>query len=279
MASETRSSDRVRAYYERFDEASRLDSPAGQLELECTLEVLDDLLEPPMHVLDLGGGAGRYTVTLARRGHRVTLVDLSPRLVAEATHRIAQLPPPLRDAATAQEGDARDLSPWPDATFDAAIALGPFYHLVDATDRTRAATELSRVLRPGGVLIAAFIPRLSGLRGLLQRAAARPDQVRPGTLERVLRDGVFLNATDSGFQDGWYPQLDEVDRLFVDAGFEKRDCLSLKGIASEAEAGFATLRETQPDTYERAVEALRATARDTAVVELGGHALWCGRRG
>ena len=46
-------------------------------------------------------------------------------------------------------GDARELD-WPDATFDAALLLGPLYHLTERSDRLLALREALRVVKPGG---------------------------------------------------------------------------------------------------------------------------------
>ena len=47
-------------------------------------------------------------------------------------------------------GDVQEL-PFPDGTFDAAVAAWMLYHV---PDRDRAISELARVLRPGGRLVA-----------------------------------------------------------------------------------------------------------------------------
>lgn len=83
------STDAIRRYYRQYDEWARLGSPAGQLELHRCLEILDEHLEADSRVLDLGGGPGRYTVELARRGHRVTLVDLMDEHVERAERELA----------------------------------------------------------------------------------------------------------------------------------------------------------------------------------------------
>jgi SAM-dependent methyltransferase len=92
-------------------------------------------------VLDLGSGHGMAAVVLARRGARVTGLDLSVGYLAEA-----------RDRATANhvdvdwvQADAEHL-PFPDASFDRVWGNAVLHHL----DIGRAAAELYRVLRPGG---------------------------------------------------------------------------------------------------------------------------------
>jgi ubiquinone/menaquinone biosynthesis C-methylase UbiE len=80
--------DKVRAYYGSFDEWGRLDSPEGVRELARALEFLEEKLAPGARVLDLGGGPGRYTIELARRGHRVVLADLSPAQLEIARRKL-----------------------------------------------------------------------------------------------------------------------------------------------------------------------------------------------
>ena len=90
---------RTRAAYDRYAdrEWSRLESGAQhRLEYLVTLNVLRRHLPPPqqsVHVLDAGGGPGRYTIALAERGYRVTVLDLSPRLLEIAQSRIAETEP------------------------------------------------------------------------------------------------------------------------------------------------------------------------------------------
>ncbi len=123
------STERLRAYYATCDEWGRLDTAAGQLEFLRTLELLDRHLPPASRVLDLGGGPGRYTVELARRGHRVALADLSPELCDQARRRIAEAG--VDASVTAVEViDGVSLRAFEQASFDAVAALGPYYHLV-----------------------------------------------------------------------------------------------------------------------------------------------------
>ncbi|WP_306455062.1 class I SAM-dependent methyltransferase [Paenibacillus dakarensis] len=46
--------------------------------------------------------------------------------------------------------DARDLSQFPDNQFDAALMLGPLYHLQTEADRNKAASEKIRVQKEKG---------------------------------------------------------------------------------------------------------------------------------
>ena len=71
---------------------------------------------------------------------------------------------------TAEVEDARRLTQ-ADASVDAVLLLGPLYHLVGRAERIAALAEARRVLRPGGVLLAAAIGRFMavGLRIISDR--------------------------------------------------------------------------------------------------------------
>lgn len=269
--------ERVAAYYDPFAEWGRLDSPAGRLEYERTLAYISRILGQGAHVLDLGGGPGRYSLALAAQGHTVSLVDLSAEQVDAARTRAAEAGL-LGRMPLISVGRAEDLSALESASFDAVLTLGPFYHLIEPSARERAAREIGRVLRPAGLAFVSFIPRASGIAGLIIRAAQDPAQVTPAVVHRLMADGVFENPTDRGFQHGYYPEIAEIEELFARAGFSSVDLFSIRGLYFGAEAAVADIRERSPSTaaaFERAMEAL---SRRRDLIALGGHALLLLRR-
>ena len=73
------------AHYTDAAEQVRLASPWGQLELQRTQALLKQYLPPvPATILDVGGGAGVYSLWLADQGHIVHLVDPVPKHVEQA---------------------------------------------------------------------------------------------------------------------------------------------------------------------------------------------------
>jgi ubiquinone/menaquinone biosynthesis C-methylase UbiE len=147
-------------YYARAPEETRLDRGRFVLERSRTQELIRRYLPtPPATVLDIGGAAGAYAFWLADLGYDVHLVDLTPRLVAEAQRLNADRELAIRSCGV---GDARSLN-FHDASVDAVLLLGPLYHLVEASDRQQALLEALRVLRPGGWLFASAISRWASL--------------------------------------------------------------------------------------------------------------------
>src|SRR4029453_16105317 len=136
----------IPAHYAGGSERQRLGP--WSLERVRTWELLGRYLPPPPAVvLDIGGAAGIYALPLAAAGYQVHLVDPLAMHVQQARRASAEQPAaPLASAAV---GDARQLDR-PDASTDAALLLGPLYHLTDRADRIRALAEARRVRAPGG---------------------------------------------------------------------------------------------------------------------------------
>jgi SAM-dependent methyltransferase len=204
----------------------------------------------------------------------VVLADLSPVLLEQARARIRASN--LQDRVeSVDEVNAEDLGRYVDGSFDAVLAFGPFYHLVSEAERLRAAREIGRVLRPAGVAILAIMPRASGVAGLIERAAARPDQVSAETLRIAASTGVFRNATAGGFQEGYYPRPGEIEALLGVAGLAVQKTISLRSVAYRLEDGLSKL---SPSVRYEAENVMDSMSSLPEVIASGGHALVIARR-
>jgi len=190
-------------YYERGRERERLTRNGGTLELVRTQELLERYLPPPPSAaLDVGGGPGVYAAWLAQAGYRVHLVDPVPLHIEQALNAAAAQPDyPF----TAAVGDARQLDA-PDASFDAILLFGSLYHLVERAERVAALAEAQRVLRPGGVVLAAAISRFGSLLdGLRQGYLGDPEALQ--VIEETVRSGQNRNPGLERFP-GWFTTSD-----------------------------------------------------------------------
>ncbi len=104
------------------------------------------VVSPGCEVLDLGTGTGTLARGLALRGCRVTGLDPSAELLAEARRIDAEVIATTRYV----EGRAEEL-PFADSSFD-IVTAGQCWHWFD---RPRAAAEAYRVLRSGGRIVIA----------------------------------------------------------------------------------------------------------------------------
>lgn len=102
--------------------------------------LLDVLPAPGRATLEIGCGEGRVARDLAAHGHRVTGLDVSPKLVAAAAEAHPEGAYVVGDAATL---------PFADGAFDLVVA---FNSLTNVDDMPGALREAARVLEPGGRL-------------------------------------------------------------------------------------------------------------------------------
>lgn len=96
-------------------------------------------------VLDAGCGEGHNTRMFARRGARITGVDLSAKMIEFA--RAEEIREPL--GIRYQRASYTNLAEFRADSFDAVIST---MALMDGPDFPRAMGEVTRVLRPGGTL-------------------------------------------------------------------------------------------------------------------------------
>ncbi|GAA2386715.1 hypothetical protein Cme02nite_67860 [Catellatospora methionotrophica] len=190
----------IARYYQRGGETSRLDAGTGRWEFLRTWDLLGRVLPPgPLSVLDVGGATGVYAGPLAGAGHAVHVVDPMPEHVAAAS----TLP-----GVTAAVGDARRLDE-PDASRDVVLLFGPLYHLVDRADRIAAWREAARVVRPGGLVLAATISRYASL--------------VDGYVKGHLDDPAFELMVDGALATGAHRNPGELPGWFTTAYFHRPD--------------------------------------------------------
>lgn len=130
-------------------------SALGSITERVEIAAVFDLLGPieGKRLLDAGCGDGVYSVEAARRGARVTGLDLSEDMLNEARKRSHA----AGVTVDWQPGDVLRL-PYPDGSFDivAAITL-----LCLVPDPGAAISEMTRVLAPGGRLVLGDLHRWS----------------------------------------------------------------------------------------------------------------------
>ena len=225
-------------------------------------------------MLDVGGGAGIYALPLAREGYSVHLVDPVPLHVEQAA--VGSAAQPEAPLAGAEVGDARSLSQV-EASVDAVLLLGPLYHLTSRKDRLRTFREARRVVRPGGVVLAAAISRFaSTIDGLYQGLLA--DDEFEAIVERDVEEGQHRNPTarPGWFTTAYFHLPGELREEVREAGLDVMALFGVEGPARNVPDLDAWL-----DDPARRTKLLAAVRRVEAAPDLLGaspHLLVVGRR-
>jgi SAM-dependent methyltransferase len=237
------------------------------MEFALTLRALRDYLPaPPARVLDTGGGPGRYAIALARRGYAVTLLDPSRQCLALAATQAAAAEVVL---AGCVHGDARDLTRFPEGSFDAVLLLGPLYHLFTDADRRRALREAHRSLRPGGALCAALLTRYALIRWAAKHQPGWLLEHR-AAVERLLETGLAVGDRGFSFADLYLAHPTEARPLLEDTGFQVIDLIACEGVVSLIDEQLTALAGA---AWEAWVELNYRLGRDPAVHGCADHLL------
>lgn len=145
--------EQLQRIYEYFNEDTRLSrSKAARVEFLTTVKYIERYIKPGDKLLDIGAGAGEYSLYFSRRGYSVSAVELADRNI-EAFRRKIQ----SDDNIELVKGNALDLSRYDDESFDAVFLFGPLYHLHSESDRQTCIAEAKRVCKKDGTLFFAFI--------------------------------------------------------------------------------------------------------------------------
>ena len=137
------------------DLAERYNSTGGILRQVVRYELVDlalaeHLPPPPASIADVGGGAGQQAIPLSRKGYDVTIIDPSPKMLAEARRRRAREDAGVRRRVRLVEGTGeRAHETLFGETFDVALCHGVLMYLESARPMIHA---LSAMLRPGGIV-------------------------------------------------------------------------------------------------------------------------------
>lgn len=129
--------------------ANRDEEEAKRLSL-----LLEDLI--PMsrypHILDLGCGRGRHSIALAKKGYKVTGIDLSPRAIEIAQIRAAE------ESLDDVHFEVRDMRVPLHQQFDAIVNLFTTFGYFE-TDEENASVfdSMVQMLKPGGRFIMDYL--------------------------------------------------------------------------------------------------------------------------
>jgi len=198
-----------------------------KLEFETTLQFLEKYLPKKGLILDAGGGPGRYTIELAKRGYEVVLLDMTPANLEFARRQVKRAK--LQDKVTdIIEGTIVDLSRFADETFEAVICLGgPLSHVLDKQKRERAISELIRVTKRGAPLFVSVMGRWSLL------------VVELMLFQNEIEMPIFKQIRDTGDYEGGFGFTachfflpEELQEAFSKKGVTILEMAGLEGISS-----------------------------------------------
>ena len=126
----TNETDNIISFYGKNPdkEWNRLEGRYSDIEKEIVHRTIDKYINNKATILDLGCGPGRYAVDLAKKGHKVFLVDIVQSNLDYAIKEFRKND--VEDKLIGVEC-APAQSFITNLKFDAVLAFGPFYHIIN----------------------------------------------------------------------------------------------------------------------------------------------------
>lgn len=261
------------SYYNQFDEWGRLDREP--IEFQVNWYYINKYLPKTGHIFDNGAGPGKYSIQLAKSGYRVTLSDLTPKLVDVAKEKAIEcnLINKFHDFLVA---DARELTMLKNEKFDATLMLGPMYHILEELERMKAISELNRVTKKGGLVFVAFMPRIRHILTSL----SFPENWKPhDNIERInhfSKTGCFNHSDEGRFTEFYYFNIDEIKPFMESQGFESLEllCSNVGSILSKDNWDYWLEKGEE----EKVLKLIIDKATDPYTLGISSHLLYIGRK-
>lgn len=256
------------------EEWKRLErNPYHQIEFIVTLHFLKKYLPKRGLILDAGGGAGRYTIELAKQGYNVVFLDLVSEMLRMAKRKTKQAGVRERVKEFVQ-GSIEDLSVFPDEEFDAVLCLGgSLNHLLIVRKREKAAKELVRVAKKGAPIFVSVISRIGLLKTILTEF---PHEMQYASHHWEVGDYI-PGLQGEGFTAAHWFLPEELRELFKEQGVEASEMAGLEGLSSHHERETNRLHRDQ-EKWRMWIDVLLKTCTHPSVLGSSEHFLFVGRK-
>lgn len=237
------------------NEWNRLDKPLCRIEFVSTMRLINQYFPKQGRICDIGGGPGRYTIELLRKGYLVTLLDLSEEEIRFASAFLKE------NGLSAEQlivGDARDMSMLADKSFDAALLMGPMYHILEPNERVKGLHELKRILKPQGLAIIAYLNTWGILKTGIHDLSSRYRDI--SFLRSMLKEQTFNGRSLSGFTECYWSTPEAAINEIKEAGLEVVNYIGAEGFAGGMSFLLERLATEIPEAYENVVQMAAETS-------------------
>jgi S-adenosylmethionine-dependent methyltransferase len=259
----------IRQFYQDSVEKENGRLEVHQLERDMTRRYLDKYLPRTGKILELGAATGAYTIPLAKQGYHVTAVDFTPGLLDVCRKKAKD--ERLEDRVTCIVADARDLSAVTAKDYDAALIMGPLYHLILEEDRKTVLHQVSRHLKAGGAVFSAFISRYGIWNDVMKKLPHYIELKRD--VHSVICEGKDADlAFHMGNFRGYFAAPEEIVPLHEQTGFKT---LALAGIevSGARDESYNILKGKQRELW---LDLLFSISTQPSIIGAANHILYVG---
>lgn len=217
--------DKTKVFYNQYGrrEWERLDKSAyDKLNMILHMDFIKSSLVSGKKLIDVGCGAGRFSVEFTRLMLNVTLFDISDQQLILAKEMITEYGN-ASNLNEVVEGSIADMSTIENDKYDITVCYGaPLNYLFN--DYRTGISELYRITKPGGEIFISVNSRLGVVRGLMGREKfdivnfmGKPDY---WFIDKVIDTGDLPEHPEVNHPPRHFFNSSEISELFREVGFK-----------------------------------------------------------
>jgi len=257
----------IEQFYNKASEETRLDNGMGVFEFERIKSLIEKhITASNIKIIDVGGGTGKYSEWLAKKGHQVHLVEPVQKHIKLAQNRANKL---KKNKFSVQLGESRKLE-FQDNCADLVILHGPLYHLQKKEDRDITIKEAKRVLKKGGIILGFAINHsASTLVGLFNGLIHEKPFFE--MCKEELTTGIHNPPAEFPFllTEAYYHKPEELKEEFLSQGLTYINIFAVEGMSWLDKDYFANMfNDKKKHTL---LELIKITENDSSLLSLSPH--------
>jgi len=256
----------IEQFYNQASEETRLDNGMGVFEFERIKSLIEKHISAPnITIIDVGGGTGKYSEWLAKKGHKVHLIEPVEKHIKLAQKRANK----LKNKFSVQIGESRNLD-IKDNFADLVILHGPLYHLQKEEDRAKTISEAKRVLKKGGIILGFAINHTaSTLVGLLNGLIHQKPFFE--MCKEELTTGIHNPPSEFPFllTEAYYHKPEELKQEFLNQDLNYINTFAVEGMAWLDKDYFASMFNDQKK--KTLLELINITENDNSLLSFSPH--------
>ncbi|WP_107037216.1 class I SAM-dependent methyltransferase [Brumimicrobium mesophilum] len=253
-------------FYNKASEETRLEKGMGIYEFERIKSLIEKYIPfEKSKIIDVGGGTGKYSEWLAKKGHQVHLVEPVMKHLITAQNRANN----LKNKFTVHEGESRNLN-FQDNSADLVILHGPLYHLQKKEDRDLTIKEAKRVLKKDGIILGfAINSTASTVVGLMNGLIHKKPFL--DMCKEELTTGVHNPPDDFPWllAEGYYHKPEQLKAEFTDQDLIYLNTYAVEGMIWLDKNYFKSMQDEEK--RETLLELLKLTENDKNVLQFSPH--------
>lgn len=256
----------IESFYEKASEETRLEKGMGVFEFERIKSLIEKhIFNKTLTIIDVGGGTGKYSEWLAKKRHKVHLVEPVSKHLKIAQNRANK----LKNKFTVHLGESQNLN-FSNNHADLIILHGPLYHLQEQEDRNSTICEAKRVLKNNGIILAFAINyTASTLVGLLNGL------IHKKPFFEMCKEELLTGKHNPPGEFPWllaeafYHRPTQLINEFTEQGLSYLNCYAIEGMAWLDKDFFVNMNDNKKRNT--LLELIQITENDCSLLPFSPH--------